>query len=85
MKGSSWVATGLIEAGPRLSLHDLAANIRPPVKGFGINCSPLLRALSFEKLLKSEMRDRAADDDLPVVHIDLNPLAFVEPGSLRDN
>src|SRR5271165_1698020 len=65
-------------------LYDLATDIGPPIKGSGISCPPLFRALPAKQLLQCEMRNHAPDDDFPVTRFDIEALAVAEPGGLDD-
>ncbi len=61
-------------------LDDLTADIGAPIKGSGVVCPPLFRALAAKQFLQSEMRNRTPDDDLPVMRFDIEKRG---PGSGR--
>src|SRR5438105_6048160 len=65
-------------------LDDLTTDIRPPIKGIGISRPPFFRALAAEQFLQSEMRNRAPDDDFPVLRFDIETLAVAKPSGLHD-
>ncbi len=62
----------------------LTANIRAPVIGLGVDRGPCLWILALKQILQREMWNSAADKDVAIVGLYLNPLAIVQPGGFCD-
>src|SRR5215813_1288920 len=65
-------------------LHDLAPDIRSPIKGARVSCPPLFRALAAKQLLQSKTRNRTADDDFAIACLNIEAIAVVEPRGLHN-